>query len=199
MRIYSATNERQFNEAFNDLLGTTGVAYSAAWPMNIRNGKEYMREYGMSVGQIYASQLLHGKVTSDSCLAPLEDEQHMTPKQRAYLSCMHDTTDAETYTAALNACSNLGAVPDTAIMLFGSTISAGREIRVRPAIQVAPVVQALPRAASPVPFRAVPRAASPVQLMEVDEQHTPSRVRLNSPPSAQRSLTLHASKRRKKK
>jgi hypothetical protein len=173
--------------------------------MTIRNGKEYMREYGMSVGQIYAGQLLHGKVSSSSCLAPHEEEEHMTPRQRAYLSCMHDTTEPQTYTAALHTCAKLGAVPDTAIMLFGSPTIAGREIRVAPVVRAAPVVHAapmvpaLPRAASPVPFRAVPRAASPVQLMDVDEQHTPSRVRLNTPPSAQRSLTLHASKRRKKK
>ena len=199
MRVYSATNERQFNEAFNDLLGTTGVVYSAPWPMTIRNGKEYMREYGMYVGQAYASQLLHGKVSSDSCLAPLEDEQHMTPKQRAYLSCMHSASDSRTYTAALHACSKVGAVPDTAMMLFDGTTVTGKELYAVPLVRAAPVVQAVPRAASPVPFRAVPRAASPVQLMDVDEQHTPSRVRLNTPPSEQRSLALHASKRRKKK
>jgi hypothetical protein len=115
----------------------------------------------------------------------------MTPKQRAYLSFMHDSTDSRTYTAALHACSKAGAVPATAMMLFDGTTVAGREVFVAPAVQVAPVVQAAPVV--------VPRAASPVEYMEVEQEITPTRVRLNTPPSAQRSLSLQPTTKRQKK
>jgi len=232
MRVYRTTNERQFNEAFNALVGTHDVEYSQVWPMTVRNGKEYLAMHGMHVGQIYASQLLHGKVSPTSCLAPDELEEHMTPRQRAYLSHMHDAKDPMVYTAALHACSKYGAIPSTAMMLFDGTTVVGTEVYAKEPLhsQGEQVVREVPvpvhvgdrlaeviplQAVSPIPIvlRALspppapvvhiaPAAAmplSPVVNMDIEPAPTPTRVRLNSPKSAQRSIALQPKSKRVKK
>ena len=57
MHFNQATNSRTFNEAFNGLVGTSGVIYSPQWDMNVQDGQQFMDTHYADVGRVYANEL----------------------------------------------------------------------------------------------------------------------------------------------
>jgi len=183
MHFNQATNSRTFNEAFNTLVGTTGVTYSPQWGMNVKDGKDFMDTNYADVGRVYANELLHGNVHADCCLANDHAHEDLSDRQRAYLSLLADTTDTTSFDAALRACSKYSAVPDTACMLFSNN---GSIPFVAAAVAAAPVAAAH-TTSFPTAMDLVPNSPPVVQRMQ-----------LNTPSSAGRRVSLKPGGKRSK-
>jgi hypothetical protein len=118
MGIYDSTESRSFNEAMNKLAGTNGVKYSEQWPMHVRNGAEYMREYHAHAGRVYAEELLHNRIGTSSVLALHMDHDDLNNQQRALLTCLADTVSNIDFDHMVRACMKGNALPTTAGMYF---------------------------------------------------------------------------------
>jgi hypothetical protein len=198
MHFNQATNSRTFNEAFNTLVGTTGVTYSPQWGMNVKDGEDFMDTNYADVGRAYANELLHGNVRADCCLANDHAHEDLSDRQRAYLSLLADTTDTPSFDAALRACSKYSAVPNTACMLFSNH---GSIPYTKPVAVAAPAAVAPPVAARMIPARAMsPVALSAPTAMDLVSNSPPTapRMQLNAPSSGARRVSLKPGGKRSK-
>jgi len=118
MGIYDSTESRSFNEAMNKLAGTNGVTYSEQWPMHVRNGAQYMREYHAHAGRVYAEELLHNRIGASSVLALHMDHDDLSNNQRALLTCLADTVGNVDFDDMVRACIKGNALPTTAGIYF---------------------------------------------------------------------------------
>ena len=217
MGIYDTNDSRSFNEAMNELAGTNGVAYSAQWPMHVRNGADYMREYHADVGRVYAEELLHNRIGSSSVLALHMDHDDLNNQQRALLTCLADTGNTAEFEQMMRTCIKGNALPTTAGMYFSKPMvhrrAANTDNQGLPHIDYAAVLRNMKKAqvaqvaqVAPVPQDAVMedaaptvlRAASPISYSEQSPPRAPA-VHVNPPGSASRTVSLKggAGKRRK--
>ena len=214
MGIYDTKDSRSFNEAMNELAGTNGVAYSAQWPMHVRNGADYMREYHADVGRVYAEELLHNRIGSSSVLALHMDHDDLNNQQRALLTCLADTGNTAEFEQMMRTCIKGNALPTTAGMYFSKPMvqrrTANTDNQGLPHIDYAAVLRNMEKAqvaqVAPVPQDAVMedaaptvlRAASPISYSAQSPPRAPA-VHVNPPGSASRTLSLKggAGKRRK--
>jgi len=217
MGIYDTNDSRSFNEAMNELAGTNGVAYSAQWPMHVRNGADYMREYHADVGRVYAEELLHNRIGSSSVLALHMDHDDLNNQQRALLTCLADTGNTVEFEQMMRTCIKGNALPTTAGMYFSKPMvqrrAANTDNQGLPHIDYAAVLRNMEKAqvaqvaqVEPVPQDAVMedvaptvlRAASPISYSVQSPPRAPA-VHVNPPGSASRTLSLKggAGKRRK--
>ena len=214
MGIYDTNDSRSFNEAMNELAGTNGVAYSAQWPMHVRNGADYMREYHADVGRVYAEELLHNRIGSSSVLALHMDHDDLNNQQRALLTCLADTGNTAEFEQMMRTCIKGNALPTTAGMYFSKPMvhrrAANTDNQGLPHIDYAAVLRNMEKAqvaqVAPVPQDAVMeeaaptvlRAASPISCSAQSPPRAPA-VHVNPPGSASRTVSLKggAGKRRK--
>lgn len=214
MGIYDTNDSRSFNEAMNELAGTNGVAYSAQWPMHVRNGADYMREYHADVGRVYAEELLHNRIGSSSVLALHMDHDDLNNQQRALLTCLADTGNTAEFEQMMRTCIKGNALPTTAGMYFSKPMvqrrAANTDNQGLPHIDYAAVLRNMKKAqvaqVAPVPQDAVMeeaaptvlRAASPISYSAQSPPRGPA-VHVNPPGSASRTVSLKggAGKRRK--
>lgn len=193
MQLYTSTNERQFNQIFNKMVGSQGVTYANAFPMKVRTGKEYFISMRNELARKYAGVLLYGGSSKGSSLAPKYNYAHMSEPQRAALSYLNEADDA-TVASAIQRCDQLRAIPRSAVLLFGESHAINRQ-------QVDSKHFLVKKTASL-------KQRTGVQNMQIDQStavhNTPMRtgqatIVLNAPASASRSLSLKPAGKRSRK
>ena len=193
MQLYTSTNERQFNQIFNKLVGSQGVTYANAFPMKVRNGKEYFHDQRNELARKYAGVLLYGGSSKGSSLAPKYSYAHMSEPQRAALSYLSEADDA-TVASALQRCDQVRAIPRSAVLLFGESHPVN--------LQQADATNFHSKKTVSLKQR------NTVQKMQIDQStavhNTPKRsgdatIVLNAPASASHSLSLKPAGKRSRK
>lgn len=194
MKLHNVANDRQFNEAVNQLAGTVNVRYSGPWSMQVNSGKDYLASNAHSVIQSYAQQLADGNVHPDSELGV---DGHLTEEQVA--SLLHlATASPEKYKAALALSTRLHAIPHAAVEAFSDTTYSLHDLGEPDAyMDVDGAEQLIQSSARESPAR------GSVQLTQSPERvfvsNAPS-ISLNSPSSVKRNnLSVKPSKKARKK
>lgn len=118
MHLFDTTNDRQFNDTFNTLVGSEGVEYAAQFPIRVHDGRTYFGLNRVSVLSKYAHSLLHGNLSPNAILAPSYEYEHMSLPQRAALSYLFQASEDNVQTA-LSHCAKVDAIPESALHLFG--------------------------------------------------------------------------------
>ena len=210
MGIYDTKDSRSFNEAMNKLTGTNGVKYSEQWPMHVRNGAEYMREYHAHAGRVYAEELLHNRIGPSSVLALHMDHDDLNNQQRALLTCLADTVSNIDFDHMVRACMKGNALPTAAGMYFSKPEIPHPDLLhvdneglpplafTAPVLQDAVMHEAEPEVQQLAPSPVAEQKSPPISYAVQSPPRAPA-VHVNPPGSASRTLSLKggAGKRRK--
>ena len=224
MALHLTKNERNFNDTLNNMAGTSNVKYSSVWPMHVTDGEAYLQHNRHDVAKKFAFELLHGRVPNDAHLS--SGDTHLSPKQRLALSFLHQSKP-EHFEAALDMCYESNALPTTARPLLDDRFDV-HEVFLEPQLDDRPSdaeqpglddAHAVPTATTSAGHAAVmqleqpetatlsamndettaPIDVSDVHMQEKEVTSTPTRTISLNDPKGSKGLSLHKSKKQRKK